>query len=143
VDLSGLTSITGNQVLYNAFRGCTSLVEVDLSSLTTMAMVAQNAFWYTFQGCTALKRVYLTKYSSSSGFQPWSQTFAGCTALELVDYSEATAVPALTSTNVFNNTNETFKIVVPDDLYSTWTTASNWSSFSSHIVKVSEYTPAS
>ena len=95
-----------------------------------------------FRGCTSLTDVYLSKLSSvgSSGLD---NAFRGCTALEIVDFSEATAVPTLSNVNAFNSTNNTFKIVVPDALYSTWTTASNWSNFASQIVKVSDYTPAS
>ena len=60
-----------------------------------------------------------------------------------MNFSQATAVPTLSNVNAFNSTNATYKIVVPDALYSSWTTASNWSSIASHIVKASEYTPAS
>lgn len=70
-------------------------------------------------------------------------TFYGCTNLEVVDFSEATAVPALSSSWAFYDTNNTYKVVVPDALYNDWIAASNWSALSSHIVKVSEYTPAS
>ena len=74
-----------------------------------------------------------------------NNTFSGCTHLELVDFSQATTVPALHNKNAFNARNETYKIVVPDALYTTWTTATNWSNASivGHIVKASEYTPAS
>ena len=66
----------------------------------------------------------------------------GCSALEVVDFSEATAVPTLHSVNTFQNTNSTFKIVVPDALYDQWKAANNWSQFASQIVKASEYVPA-
>lgn len=86
--------------------------------------------------------VYLSKLSSAESTGLGS-AFNGCTHLELVDFSQATAVPELSNTSTFYNTNETFKIVVPDALYSTWITASNWSTYASQIVKASEYTPAS
>ena len=63
----------------------------------------------------------------------------GCSALEVVDFSEATSVPTLHSVNTFQNTNSTFKIVVPDALYDQWIAARNWSSFANQIVKASEY----
>ena len=66
----------------------------------------------------------------------------GCSALEVVDFSEATAVPTLHSVNTFQNTNSTFQIVVPDALYDQWKAARNWSQFASQIVKASEYVPA-
>ena len=63
----------------------------------------------------------------------------GCSALEVVDFSEATAVPTLHSVNTFQNTNNPFQIVVPDALYDQWKAARNWSSFANQIVKASEY----
>lgn len=86
--------------------------------------------------------VYLSKLSSAES-NGLGSAFNGCTHLELVDFSQATAVPALSNTSTFSNTNNTYSIVVPDALYSSWIAASNWSSIASHIVKASEYTPAS
>lgn len=60
-----------------------------------------------------------------------------------MDFSQATAVPELSNTDAFGSTNSTFKIVVPDSLYNDWIVATNWSTYASHIVKASEYTPAS
>ena len=45
----------------------------------------------------------------------------------------------ITYTRTFNNTNSTFKIIVPDALYSQWIVATNWSTYASQIVKTSEY----
>ena len=56
----------------------------------------------------------------------------------MVDFSQATAVPTMHNTNTFQNTNNTFKIVVPDALYNDWIVATNWSTYASHIVKASE-----
>ena len=36
-------------------------------------------------------------------------------------------------------TSDNYVIVVPDNLYATWTTAGYWSNIASHIVKASEY----
>ena len=60
-----------------------------------------------------------------------------CKNLELVDFSEATAIPIF-GTGMFNDTNSTFQIVVPDALYDDWIGASNWSTYASKIVKASE-----
>ena len=70
-----------------------------------------------------------------------SQCFYGCTALEVVHFDNAAAIPAIT-TNTFQNTNSTFKIVVPDELYDQWIVAADWSTYASQIVKASEYVPA-
>ena len=108
---------------------------MDLSNITTVQSTAALA--NAFNGCTSLKTVYLKKLSSSSS-SALTNTFNGCTALELVDFSEATAVPAINS-NTFSNTNSTFKIVVPDSKYASWIAATNWSSLSAQIMKVSDY----
>ena len=71
------------------------------------------------------------------------ESFSGCTSLEVVDFSQATAVPTMHNTNTFQNTNNTFKVVVPDSLYSTWIASTNWSNISSQIIRASDYTPAS
>ena len=86
-----------------------------------------------------MKTVYLNKVSSANSRKSFDNCFNGCTSLELVDFSEATAVPTLTNVNAFANTNETFKIVVPDALYSTWVAANKWSTFASHIISKSDY----
>ena len=64
--------------------------------------------------------------------------FYGCTSLEIVDFSEATAIPTINSLT-FSGTNNTFKIVVPDALYSTWITSGYWSNVQSHIIAKSDY----
>jgi hypothetical protein len=93
------------------------------------------------KNCTALKRVYFTKLSSvnTQRTNTFQNAFNGCTALELVDFSQATAVPALPGSTPFANTNETFKIVVPDALEATWKTTTGWSAYASHIISVSDY----
>ena len=68
--------------------------------------------------------------------------FNGCTSLELVDMTGSTGVPELSDVNNFDNTNDTYKIVVPDSLYDTWITTENWASISSHIMKQSDWNAA-
>ena len=140
VNLPNLTTV-GNYGMDAAFEYCTSLTTVDLSKVTG---VGQYGIAYAFYGDTALKTIYLSSLSSA-GSNGMNLMCHGCTALELVDFSEATAVPALSNVNAFSNTNNTYSIVVPDSLYSSWIAASNWSDATivGHIVKASEYTPAS
>lgn len=65
--------------------------------------------------------------------------FNGCTSLELVDMTGSTGVPQLANVNNFANTNNTYTIVVPDSLYNTWITATNWASISPHIMTQSDW----
>lgn len=92
-----------------------------------------------------MKKVYLTKLSNAAAVlqNALTNAFNGCTSLELVDFSQATAVPTLANINAFANTNGTYKIVVPDALYNTWIGTARWSdsSIKPHIVKASEYQP--
>lgn len=128
-------------MMYNKFYRNTALVEVSLPNLTT---VGQNGMNGAFNGCTALKTVVLPKLSTV-GANGLNNMLYGCTAIEVVDFSQATAVPTLSNVNTFTNTNNTYQIVVPDALYSTWITSTNWSDSTivGHIVKASDYTPAS
>ena len=68
--------------------------------------------------------------------------FYGCTSLELVDMTGSTGVPILNNVNNFANTNNTYKIVVPDSLYDEWIAATNWASIASHIMKQSDWNAA-
>ena len=140
VNLDNLTTLTGEQQLQLAFNGCTSLVDVSIPKLETIN--GNGSINYVFKGCTSLKNVNLKKLSTTGGTNPFAEGFRYCTSLEVVDMSEATAVPAIAA-NTFNNTNSTFKVVVPDSLYSTWIASTNWSNISSQIIRASDYTPAS
>ena len=126
-----LTSV-GQYGLQYAFQGCTSLTSVDLSKVTS---VGYNGFGNMFSGCTSLRTVLLNKLSSANN--SFSYAFQNCSNLELVDFSEATAVPALNNTNAFDNTNNYYRIVVPNALYNQWITATNWSNANivTHIEK--------
>lgn len=66
--------------------------------------------------------------------------FLDCYGLKYVDFSNHKTVPSLESTNAFLNTPSDCKIVVPDNLYSSWAAATNWISLSSNIIKSSQFT---
>jgi hypothetical protein len=59
--------------------------------------------------------------------------FNGCKYIT-IDFSDNTQVPTLSSTNAFDST---ALILVPESLYDEWISATNWSSLTSRIVKVS------
>ena len=91
-----------------------------------------------FYNCTSLKRIKMNASSGSWG----TYMFGRCTSLELVDMTGSTGVPQLSNVNNFANTNDTYKIVVPDSLYDTWIAATNWASIASHIMKQSDWNTA-
>ena len=117
------------------FWNCTSLTQAPKLPATTLATYCYS---YMFNGCTSLSRI---KINASSG--SWGENmFNGCTSLELVDMTGSTGVPQLSNVNNFANTNDTYKIVVPDSLYDTWIAATNWASIASHIMKQTDWNTA-
>lgn len=142
------------------FQNCTSLqnikANINLPALTTKTNVQNFAHtcWnldpsnITFTNCaympyfaycyTALNYI---KIPASVTTIP-TDTFRDCQHLYVVDFRDHTAVPTLDNANAFIlNTNTTMKIVVPDNLYSTWITTSPWnnSTLVSRIISASDY----
>ena len=118
------------------FKNCTSL---EIGPTLPVTQMSNNCYSNMFHGCTSLKRIKLNA-SSSVGWGP--NMFKNCTSLELVDMTGSIAVTALSDVNNFADTNDTYKIVVPDSLYDTWIAATNWASIASHIMKQSDWNAA-
>ena len=117
------------------FAECTSLVVgPELPAATCVTACYTNMFY----NCTSLKRIKINASAGNWG----TKMFDGCTSLELVDMTGTTSVPLLQSISNFSNTNNTYKIVVPDSLYETWIAATNWASIASHIMKQSDWNAA-
>lgn len=117
-------------------------------SITKIDVYAFNQAYYlksielpdnvTTIGDNAFYRVCITKFVASAKLESIGGTvFYDCYNLDVADFRKATKVPTLGSSN-FNR--GTPKIIVPDDLYDEWISATNWSSHTSKIVKASEYT---
>ena len=146
IALPSLQNTNVQYALYNTFQDCTSLTTADLSNLNSVG--GNRVMYYTFWDCTSLKTVDLSKLSSVYYDDSTSTNikygmmgvFNGCTALEVVMFSQATAIPYIDPSN-FTDTNDTFKIVVPDALYEDWVVHPCWSARANQIVKVSEYQP--
>ena len=117
------------------FQGCTSLTSAPELPATKLNTSCYDSM---FRECTALKRIKMNASSGNWG----SYMFYGCTSLELVDMTGSTGVPTLSNVNNFKNTNDTYKIVVPDSLYDKWIAATNWASIATHIMKKSDWNAA-
>ena len=83
VDLSSLTSVTGQQGCNNMFSGCSSLTTVEFSSLEDIS--GSQALYYMFLGCTSLSSVSFPALKTTSFGSNTNQFFrllsgvTGCT----------------------------------------------------------------
>ena len=130
-----LPATTLARACYNfMFGSCSSLTIAPTLPATTLV---DDCYTGMFYNCTSLKRI---KMNASTGVLSWGM-FNGCTSLELVDMTGSTGAPWL-DTTAFENTNDTYKIVVPDSLYDTWIAATNWVAIASHIMKQTDWNAA-
>ena len=125
---STVTTIVTGVMAYND-----NVVSIDLSN-SRITNVPSNAF-------TSCKNLISVKFPST--LTAFSRTMlGGCSSLELVDMRLAQQVPTLTAIGALPySINQTFKVVVPDALYSTWITSGNWANANivGHIVSATDY----
>jgi hypothetical protein len=130
---TGLTSVVLNenlkQIDYGAFWYCSKLLTITFpDSVTTLGD-------YICSNCSALTSAIIGKGISIIT----ANLFSSCkNLLKVVFSSELTAVPTLKNTSAFANTHADLKIYVPDALYDTWVGSTNWTTYASKIVKLSE-----
>ena len=67
-----------------------------------------------------------------------NQAFAYCYSIIKYDFTSATSIPTLSSTDAFTDINGICKIYVPDALYDDWIVATNWATYADYIYKASE-----
>lgn len=126
VDMSDLTTISGNNACNSMFRGCTGLTSANLSSLTTVSgqYSCQNMFYNCtgltsfdlsalttasgssacaamFQNCTGLTSANLSALTTITGSSACGYMFGGCTSLATVYIGGTTAIDFGTRTNQF------------------------------------------
>lgn len=136
VSFPNLQTANARSAMERCFRGA-GMEIVSMPNLTSAQ--ARNAMTGIFEGCPNLTTINVPKLSYTDGAWNMNAFAIGASSLEVVDWSQATQVPAIqqSATQMFSSTD--YKIVVPDNLYDSWTTANYWSAVSSHIVKASEY----
>jgi len=88
IDLSGLTTVRGSRTMSFCFDRCTSLPSINLSSLSTIE--ADYGFEKSFYGCTSLASANFNSLTRASIYC-FAQAFNGCTSLTSVSF------PALSS----------------------------------------------
>ena len=102
INLSNLTTLTGNSACNYMFSGCTGLTSVDLSGLTTISGV--SACSTMFQGCTGLTSVDLSSLTTLTGGSACNTMFQNCTGLTSVDLSSLTTLTGGSACNyMFQN----------------------------------------
>ena len=103
VDLSSLTTVSGDRAMYNAFNGCTGLTSVDLSSLITLS--GESAMYSAFYGCSNLTSVDLSSLVSITAYGAMYLAFRYCESLTSVDLSSLTTLSSVNAMNsVFDGT---------------------------------------
>lgn len=117
------------------FTGCRNITEVVLSDISKATSLSSM-----FYSCYSLKKVVLGQISSK--VRSSSSWFYDCKALEVIHFKDATSIPTLSATNAFYSVPSTCKVVIPDALYDSWTTATNWSAINVTWTKESEYDDA-
>lgn len=125
---NGVTSIK-----YNTFCYCS------LTSITVPNSVTSIES-YVFNACNNLISVKIGQNLTSIA----SYAFYRCGKLAIVDFRSATQVPTVQSYS-FRNVPTSCKFIIPDSLYDSWITATNWASLYAQgykFVKASEYTEA-
>ena len=113
------------------FQQCYSLTNITIPNNITSI---QND---TFYNCCSLTELTIPSGVTSIG----NTAFRYCYSITKYDFSTATVVPALSTTNAFEGINKICKIIVPDALYDEWIAATNWTTYADYIYKVSEVYP--
>jgi hypothetical protein len=88
-----------------------------------------------FYNCYSLGHIMFSKNVASIQ----SKTFYNCYGITCYDFSNRINIPTLDSTDAFTGISSTCKIVVPDNLYDEWITATNWNTYASYIIKKSDW----
>ena len=109
---------------------------LDNEKLTTISLPESiTSINGAFENCVALNTVIIPENVRTIG----ARTFYRCTTLKFVLFLAHNFVPSLSSTNAFQSSGSQFKIVVPDELRSSWVQTTNWSSYASNIITKTEW----
>lgn len=113
-----------NILTESMFASCPSLQNVNLEGYTTLN-------YRMFYNCTSLIKLVVPKEVTTIGIECFNSS-----GITILDFREALAVPTLQGS--ITGFNPELTIIVPDNLYSSWIAASNWSDLSSNIIRVSD-----
>ena len=113
----------------NAFAG---IGAYDIVLPNTMTSLGERAFWY----CPNLLMVTMSSTMTTIS----TKAFQTCANLQIVDFSNYTrsSVPTLSNADAFTGCHANLIIIVPQNLLSSWQSATNWSSLASKIRTTSQ-----
>lgn len=112
----------------SCFQYCYSLSDIILFDGINIAGDGNFAYCYSLSSIIPPK---------NKGLNKW--TFQWCYGMKYYDLSHFTTVVTLNNTDCFEGIPSDCKIIVPDDLYSSWIAANNWSTYASNIIKKSDW----
>ena len=118
------TAVCGPNVtnMHGAYSNCTNL---------TTAAFGPNVvnMSYAYSNCTSLAEVNIPASITNLGYN----TFYNCTNMKTYNFENHTTVPKIYQ-NTFGTMPTNCSIIVPIELYDSWTNTSNWSTYSNNIV---------
>lgn len=117
----------------NCFSACSALNGVlEFKHDTKISEISS----YAFSGCKNIEKII---FNTPKIEYIRAYAFRYCYNLKEIEFSNIESVPSLASTNAFTGTEQKdYKIIVPDALYDTWKSSTNWSSLANNIYKKSE-----
>lgn len=124
--------VSNANTIANMFGNCSKLQSISIANASKVITAE-----YFASGCTSVKKIAVRNLSST--LKMTYQMFYNCTSLQTVDFRGASGVPTLVDTATFYKVPSTCKVVIPDELYDSWTNATNWSALTITYVKASEY----
>lgn len=119
-----VTSISGG-----AFYNCYSLASIVIPKGVTKIDIS------VFRSCYSLASVVIPKSVTKID----SGAFGYCYGMAYYDFRASTSVPTLSDSGALGSIPSDCKIVVPDSLYDSWITATNWSTYANKIVNASAF----
>lgn len=99
-----------------------------------MPLPVTNLSANAFRSSFALVFIFGANIKSIGG-----DCFYNAKQVKMYDFRKTMQVPTLGNSTAFSGIANNCKIVVPDNLYDNWVIATNWSTYSSYIIKASEY----
>lgn len=121
-------TMVGEAIGIQCFQYCYSLQDITFPSTITVGSS------YTYQYCYAMTSFEIPGTWSLFG----NGCFDSCQYVEYYDFSRHTSVPTLRGA-IFTSNTQNFKVIVPDSLYEDWKVAEYWSSYTSNIIKKSDW----